>query len=165
MTENKNRDFYRWTRDKQKVFEEQVKQANDTKYPISGGTIRGQVVIDMPPSQKGTERPIVFNAKFKETSNTYTWSIGISTIADLFYICWQNREMIAISPHLGLIPGTGRGKEFTLGYSGKHWPNVYADKLNNGEDIEIPTKGGTIALLSDIEDILKKYNLIPETKE
>ena len=57
MTENKNRDFYRWTRDKQKAFEEQVKQANDTKYPISGGTIRGQVVIDMPPSQKGTERP------------------------------------------------------------------------------------------------------------
>ena len=28
---DKTRDFYRWTRDKQKAFEEQVKQANDTK--------------------------------------------------------------------------------------------------------------------------------------
>ena len=44
---------------------------------------------------------------------------------------------------------------------------VYAKKINNGGDIAIPEKAGTMALLSDIEDILKKYGLIPDntTKE
>ena len=51
MTEHKNRDFYRWTRDKQKAFEEQVQRANDSKLATAGGVLTGPIVFDLPPQQ------------------------------------------------------------------------------------------------------------------
>lgn len=48
----------------------------------------------------------------------------------------------------------------SLGLSSLKWTNVFAAKLNNGADIEIPTKAGKLALLSDIEDVLRQHGLI-----
>jgi hypothetical protein len=42
----------------------------------------------------------------------------------------------------------------TLGTSANKWATTFSTKLNNGADIEIPAKAGTLALLSDIEDAL-----------
>ena len=165
---DKTRDFYRWTRDKQKAFEEQVKQANDTKFPKSGGTITGPIVIDIPPTATSPVIPITFKVKYKETSpQSYSWGISLSSIGNLLYIREWSRDILGISSSLGLFPDNPNNASFSLGYYNAPWPNVYTKKLNNGADLELPTKAGTIALLSDIEDILKKYGLIPDntTKE
>ena len=79
---------------------------------------------------------------------------------------YNNTKLFGVCYNLGLFPAIpSSNKQFTLGYYGARWPNVYANKLNNGGDIEIPEKAGTMALLSDIEDILRKYNLIPPQSE
>ena len=164
MTEHKNRDFYRWTRDKQKAFEEQVQRANDSKFPSSGGTITGPVKIELPAQQNNPERVLEFSVKYKTDSQPYKWAVSVMTVGPMIYLEYAGRSLVSISPSLGIVP-ISRESSFSLGYSSSPWPNVYTKKLNNGADLELPTKAGTIALLSDIEDILKKYNLIPETKE
>lgn len=164
MTEHKNRDFYRWTRDKQKAFEEQVKEANDSKFPKTGGKITGPIEIDIPGRRVSPEIPIRFRVEYHETSK-YTWAFSISTVTSTFELVYgTSRSLLAVSPAMGLYP-TDIDPRFSLGTEYRPWPNVYTKKLNNGADLELPTKAGTVALLSDIEDILKKYNLIPETKE
>lgn len=163
MTEHKNRDFYRWTRDKQKAFEEQVKQANDSKFPKSGGTITGPIVIDIPGRRVSPEIPITFKVEYHETSR-YTWRIAISTVTTTFNLQIGTMDILSVSPVLGLY-STYYSDQMPLGNQYHPWSRVYTKKLNNGADLELPNKAGTVALLSDIEDILKKYNLIPETKE
>lgn len=154
--------FFKWTRDNQKTFADEVAAELDNKMPLNGGVITGPIVIDLPPNMNGLEYPITFKTKYKETSSGYTWRIGISSIGTTAYIQYGTGTLlVGISPSLGLFPANSSNKSFTLGYYNSHWPNVYADKLNNGEDIEIPTKGGTLALVSDIEDILRKHGLIP----
>lgn len=164
---DKTRDFYRWTRDKQKAFEEQVKQANDTKFPKSGGTITGPIVIDIPARKVNPEVPITFKVQYSEAGSGYVWNIALSSVGDLFYIQYRNTNLLAMCSSLGLFSANPKNTSFTLGYYNAPWPNVYTKKLNNGADLELPTKAGTIALISDIEDILKKYGLIPDntTKE
>lgn len=46
-----------------------------------------------------------------------------------------------------------------LGHADAPWYNVYAKKLNNGADIEIPTEGGTLARVEDLTDFAKKGDL------
>jgi hypothetical protein len=40
-----------------------------------------------------------------------------------------------------------------LGDTDYPWDNVYAKKLNNGADLNIPTEGGTLARLEDLEGL------------
>jgi hypothetical protein len=61
-------------------------------------------------------------------------------------------------PTIGFAPQINN--MFCLGNSICKWTGVYATRLNNGADIQIPSKAGTLALLSDIEDILRQHNLI-----
>jgi hypothetical protein len=61
-------------------------------------------------------------------------------------------------PTIGFAPKVNN--MFCLGNSICKWTGVYASRLNNGADIEIPNKVGTLALVSDIEEILKQHNLI-----
>lgn len=69
-----------------------------------------------------------------------------------------NLYAMSNGPTLGFYPL--KSNMFTLGNSLYKWTGVFAAKLNNGADIEIPNKAGTLALLSDIEDILKQHGLI-----
>lgn len=57
-------------------------------------------------------------------------------------------------------PAGGSIYEFGGAQSYEKWTRMFAANLNNGADIAIPTKAGTLALLSDVEDILKKHGLI-----
>jgi hypothetical protein len=41
----------------------------------------------------------------------------------------------------------------TLGLSNFKWKNVYTQNINNGADIAVPTEGGTLARLEDLENI------------
>lgn len=51
------------------------------------------------------------------------------------------------------ISGSKPGYSFNLGNNVNRFDTAYVRNLNNGEDIAIPTTGGTMALLSDIPDI------------
>ena len=50
----------------------------------------------------------------------------------------------------GFFASTTTGVKPYLGISDYPWDNVYAKKLNNGADIAIPTDGGTLARIEDI---------------
>ena len=43
-------------------------------------------------------------------------------------------------------------KVWRLGGNGNSWANVYTAKLNNGADLIVPTEGGTLARIEDIDE-------------
>lgn len=43
-------------------------------------------------------------------------------------------------------------KVWRLGGNGNSWANVYTAKLNNGADLTVPTEGGTLARIEDIDE-------------
>lgn len=156
-----DRDFFRWTRDKQGAFSKNLKQELDKKLPIEGGTITGPLKIKYKTPTLATETMFSFEIGYQENTRTYNWGWEFIPYSPISYYTYNKVQLFGICHNLGLFPGYA-GKNFTLGYYGARWPNVYANKLNNGGDIEIPEKAGTMALLSDIEDVLRKYNLIPQ---
>ena len=157
-----SKDFFRWTRDKQGAFSKTLKEELDKKLPIEGGTITGPIEISSFNEELEVKKLLSIRVKIGDPiRHDYTYSIGMLTYSPIVYGLYHNTMLFGICHNLGIFPANG-GKNFTLGYYGARWPNVYANKLNNGGDIEIPEKAGTMALLSDIEDVLRKYNLIPQ---
>ena len=158
-----NCDFFRWTRDKQGAFSKTLKNELDKKMPMSGGIMTGPLEISVHAKELHRERIATICVKYGEpVSHNYSWSVELLTYSPIAYFVCDNRTLFGISSGLGIFP---YNDSFTLGYYGAKWSKVYAKKINNGGDIEIPEKAGTMALLSDIEDILRKYNLIPPQPE
>ncbi len=161
-----NCDFFRWTRDKQGAFSKTLKDELDKKMPMSGGIMTGPLDIDFNTTRLTTEDILSFRVKYGETGTKYSWSWSVVSYSPISYFMYNNTKLFGVCYNLGLFPALpSSNKQFTLGYFGNRWPNVYTNKLNNGGDIEIPEKAGTMALLSDIEDVLRKYNLIPPQSE
>lgn len=157
-----DRDFFRWTRDKQGAFSKNLKQELDKKLPIEGGTLTGPIEICTYNEELKFQPMLNMRVKMdKPNQHDYTYSLGMLSYSPIIYMFYRGTPLFGICHNLGIFPSLG-GKNFTLGYWGARWPNVYTNKLNNGGDIEIPEKAGTMALLSDIEDVLRKYNLIPQ---
>ena len=52
-----------------------------------------------------------------------------------------------------------------LGSDGYSWANVYTAKINNGADLLVPTEGGTLARLEDIEESVTTKDLTVGTEE
>lgn len=50
----------------------------------------------------------------------------------------------------GLLPA--RSNYFSLGRGARIWKNVYTAKLSNGADLIVPTEGGTLARIEDIDE-------------
>ncbi len=153
--------FFKWTRDNQKRFADEVAAELDNKIPLNGGRIVGELTLELPPGTGGgTIFPLVLTGKYSETSQYRIWRIGITTFgSELYFRCGAN-NIIGISNGLGIFPAMPNSG-LSLGYSRRPWERTYTTILNNGGDIEIPTKAGTMALVSDIEDILRKHGLIP----
>ena len=42
----------------------------------------------------------------------------------------------------------------SIGLSNKKWARIYSTKLNNGEDLIVPTEGGTLARVEDITAVV-----------
>ena len=157
-----DRDFFRWTRDKQGAFSKNLKQELDKKLPIEGGTLSGPIFFDRVTETLGDEDVIKLRIRYKENTFSCNWSMRFIPYSPISYICYDNSKLVGICHNLGIFPNNPNNRNFTLGYYGSKWPNVYTKRINNGGDIEIPEKAGTMALLSDIEDVLRKYNLIPQ---
>ncbi len=136
-----------------------VSKALSEKASKNGDTFTGNLVLDIPPDSGATIFPIIIRGKYSETSigSTYEWKLGISTIGTTMYIRYHTDNVIGISPVTGIFPLkdiTTLGSEYNI------WSKTFTKKINNGADIDVPQKAGTMALLSDIEDTLRKYNLI-----
>ncbi len=166
----KNKLFAAWTRDNHRFFAEAVanelnNKANtkdlEQKVSKDGDTMSGNLTLKVPAGSGAYVFPLEFKGKYKDEKNSqeYRWSIGISTIGTTFYVRYANMNVFCISP--SFISCVGRSS--TLGFDKQPWGNTYTKKISNGtEDIEVPSKAGTMALVSDIEDILRKHNLIPQ---
>ena len=174
MTQKKWR-FFTWTRDNHKAFADAVAEELDTKasketvdqlvagtVSKSGDTISGHLALQMSSGSDNTVFPLTIKGNFKDSKTTYSWSIGLATIGEIFYIKCKSSRLIGLAPGLGLFTEHGAA---TLGCSIWPWPKTFTKKLNNGADIEIPNKAGTMALVSDIEEILRKHKLIPDEPE
>jgi hypothetical protein len=130
---------------------------------LNGGTITGELEIALPPAAPtGDVFPIMLKGKFYDTSQDYIWKLGFSTVSTQFYIRYQNQNVIAVSPSNGIYPVSASFK-LSLGMNVAPWEKTFTKIINAGresEDIIVPSKGGTLALVSDIEDILKQHGLI-----
>lgn len=102
--------------------------------PLSGGTLTGTLVSNVPDFTNSLELP---GFKVQRQRQASILTIG----ASLTLNCGANQDL---SP---LANGGG-----TLGYSNRKWANVYTIKLNNGADITVPNKGGTLARVEDITE-------------
>lgn len=97
--------------------------------PLSGGTLTGSL------SFKGGLRE---------------YEIRPTAYGNLeFFI--DGTKTIDLEANVGLLPN-GKGV-YSLGRVGRTWKNVYTAKLNNGADLAIPTEGGTLARLEDLEGL------------
>lgn len=145
------------TQSKQFATTEFVSNALNEKASKNGDTFIGNLVLDIPPGNGGKIYPVTIKGKYSETTSGYEWKLGISTVGTTFYIRYNSEDIIGVSPVLGIFPVK---KTATLGYEKGPWSKTFTQKINNGADIDVPQKAGTMALLSDIEDTLRKYNLI-----
>lgn len=172
------RPFLAWNRENQAAFAGEISKELEKKASVeslenlseittvaltdkiskSGGAMTGSLEIKFPPSTPiGSIFPIIFKGKFTETNTEYIWKLGISTVGTQFYFRYNTQDIISIVASIGIVP---LNKTLTLGYNNIQWANTFTKKINNGADIEIPAKAGTLALVSDIEDILRQHGLI-----
>lgn len=90
--------------------------------PLSGGTVSGDVVV---------------SGQFKVGRAIFKEQYNILNITP-----WSGMSYYQLSSSYF----RGTGSEQTLGGGGNFWKNVYTKKLNNGEDIAVPTSGGTMVV-------------------
>lgn len=163
--------FFKWTRDNQKRFADEVAEELDNKasketvdnlvagaVSKNGDTMTGPLIIKIPPNFKLSEYPIHLITQYKEDSLLHNWYIGASCLTGILYFAFNKRDLIGLSESMGIFPIK---TSLALGHLKYPWANTFTKKLNNGADIEIPNKAGTMALVSDIEEILRKHGLIP----
>lgn len=171
--------FFKWTRDNQKRFADEVaaeldnKASKDTVDNLvagsvskTGDTMTGVLTIRLPPGSGGTVFPIQIQGQFNETGSIRSWGIGLTTFGMELYFRHMTTHVVGITSSGAIFPTASVKNGSSLGTRINAWKRTYTTMLNNGEDIEIPAKAGTMALVSDIEDILRQHGLIPpETTE
>ncbi len=102
----------------------------DNYLPLSGGTMAGSLLF--------------------EPRTGHTFEIRPTTYGNLEFRV-RGLQVVDIEYNTGLVPN-GIGT-YSLGRGGRVWKNVYTQKLNNGADLIVPTEGGTLARLEDLEGI------------
>ena len=99
----------------------------------SGGTLTGTLTSDVPDYTNSINLP---GFSVQRRGSTVVMAIGSS-------LELNSGETNDLSPYLS--------NTATLGTGDKKWANVYTTKLNNGADIAVPTTGGTLARVEDID--------------
>lgn len=98
----------------------------------SGGTLTGTLTSDVPDYTNSINLP---GFSVQRRGSSVVMAIGSS-------LELNSGGTNDLSPYLS--------DTATLGTSDKKWANVYTTKLNNGADIAVPTEGGTLARIEDI---------------
>ena len=101
----------------------------------SGGTLTGTLTSDVPDYTNSINLP---GFSVQRRGSTVVMAIGSS-------LELNSGGTNDLSPYLS--------NTATLGTGDKKWANVYTTKLNNGADLTVPTEGGTLARIEDINTI------------
>ena len=104
--------------------------------PLSGGTLTGPITIKQP-SPGATDCYI-----------NWTDSSGLEIKIDASVA--NERLSFVVGSHMYIMSYDGFYTE-RIGCESSICENVYTKKLNNGADINVPTTGGTMALVEDID--------------
>lgn len=99
--------------------------------PLSGGTLTGTLSSSVSLGTKSLDLP-GFTVE-RRTATSVVMAIGMSTIVG---------DINKIRPYLS--------NNTSLGDSEYKWSNVFTAKINNGADLAVPTEGGTMARIEDI---------------
>ena len=106
--------------------------------PITGGTLEGELTM-------GTD-PVTFQRYAVNFGNgCYLKADPFSTYT--LMLSDGTAEVFKFNAGSGAITPSMDASYHTLGKSNLRWGNVYTTKLNNGADINIPTTGGTMAVI------------------
>lgn len=100
--------------------------------PTSGGTLTGTLTSDVPDFTDSINLP---GFSVQRRGSTVVMAIGSS-------LELNSGGTNDLSPYLS--------DTATLGKESIKWKNVYTTKLNNGADLTVPTEGGTLARMEDI---------------
>lgn len=118
--------------------EDPLKVADDTFLPLSGGTLTGALVFRSAASSPGI---LLFSQYNLTNGGVISGSPG-----ELALGTTNDPSAIRIGS-TGIYPFGAKAS----GASFAKWTNVYTTTINNGADITVPTTGGTMALLSDVD--------------
>ena len=122
--------------------------------PLSGGTLTGNLEIK---SLFNSSNQLVITNKYSETiGETYSWCLDVMSSGYLMSIGYYDYRSAIMRRVISFTSDSvvcGR-KEVSLGSAITPWRMLYAEKLNNGADIAIPTTGGTMALKEDIDAVV-----------
>lgn len=122
----------------------QEPQGGGNFLPLTGGTVSGELLLE-----DVGDRPTPLTLKNAEYNRTCHF--GVNYVGQLTIAFDDNNfgggNYVFSSD--GTILSTGSGS--TLGTVYYHWAYVYCDILNNGADLIVPTEGGTLARLEDID--------------
>ena len=102
----------------------------------SGGTLTGTLTSDVPDYTNSINLP---GFSVQRRGSAVVMAIGSS-------LELNSGETNDLSPYLS--------NTATLGAGDKKWANVYTTKLNNGADLTVPTEGGTLARIEDINAVV-----------
>lgn len=112
--------------------------------PLSGGTLTGPLVLDA-----GISDEEVNVITFKGTRTTgVVDEKNIRLRRGILYF-----DSCYIYDLASLIPKSTA--VFDLGWADNKWRKIFVTRLNNGADIAVPTEGGTMARLEDLDNILE----------
>lgn len=122
----------------------------DSKVNKTGDTLSGQLSWNYSSKYDSEQTIIKASLTNTQTKKTNTGGLavhgsGIVKIGKIFGNYLTDGAVIGNSAITWVVTDAGN-----LGKSDNKWKTVYAFTLNNGQDIQIPTKEGTLALLEDI---------------
>lgn len=112
--------------------------------PKAGGVVTGNVSFE-----GGETRPKLITLKNTEYNESF--SLGVNYVGQLAVFDKYGGQLLVIDSD-GSIQANQSSA--TIGSTLAPWGNVYTKKLNNGADLSIPTEGGTLARIEDIDSAL-----------
>lgn len=122
--------------------ESPLKVTDDTYLPLSGGTLTGPLVAPIKTPNYYTTATI-FSVRVDETAKTGTPITFQAT-------SWG--DILTLSSQITADGCSPLKTTSSLGGPFHVWDKVYTKKINNGSNITVPNKAGTMALIEDINE-------------
>ena len=124
-------------------IQQDVNTLKTSKVSKTGDTMTGTLNMEFLNSDLVDVPAITFVTSYGSApSQHFRYAIEVSSVSGGMQFITNNGAACNIS-QLGVAPASTTQ---TLGIAGLGWRNVYTQKLNNGEDIAVPSVGGTLTL-------------------
>lgn len=123
------------------TVESPLKVADDTYLPLSGGKLSGDLVAPQVLSSRDDATPVLSLRADTATEK------GTPVVLEVT----PQGSGLRVNGNISALYLTPRdSRKYDLGSSLAVWQSVYVTKINNGADIAVPTEGGTLARVEDI---------------